>query len=46
MLGEDMEDEQLANIGDVLVSMVGIKIDCWVRWSKMTNNRVRAIGHG
>ena len=27
----------LANIGDVLVSMVGIKIDCLVRQSMMTN---------
>ena len=27
----------LANIGDVMVSMVGIKIDCLVRQSMMTN---------
>ena len=27
----------LANIGDVMVSMVRIKIDCLVRWSMMTN---------
>ena len=27
----------LANIGDVMVSMVGIKIDCLVRRSTMTN---------
>ena len=27
----------LANIGDVMVSMVGIKIDCLVRWSVVTN---------
>ena len=27
----------LANIGDVMVLTVGIKIDCLVRWSMMTN---------
>ena len=27
----------LANIGDVMVSMVRIKINCLVRWSMMTN---------
>ena len=27
----------LAGIGDVMVSMVRIKIDCLVRWSTMTN---------
>ena len=27
----------LANIGDVMVSTVGIKIDCLVRWSMMTS---------
>ena len=27
----------LANIGDVMVSTVGIKIDCLVKWSTMTN---------
>ena len=27
----------LASMGDVMVSMVGIKIDCLVRWSMMTS---------
>ena len=27
----------LANIGDVIILTVGIKIDCLVRWSMMTN---------
>ena len=29
--------KNLANIRDVMVSMVGIKIDCLVRWSTITN---------
>ena len=27
----------LASMGDMMVSMVGIKIDCLVRWSMMTS---------
>ena len=37
----------LVNIGDVMVSMARIKIDCLVRWSMMDDQYcVRAIGHG
>ena len=36
-LEETWRTNSLANIGDVMVSMVGIKIDCLVRWSMMTN---------
>ena len=27
----------LASMGDVMVSMVRIKINCWVRWSMITS---------
>ena len=34
----------LVNIGDVMVSMVRIKIDCLVRWSMTTNTMSEQIG--
>ena len=36
-LEETWRTNSLANIGDMMVLMVGIKINCLVRWSMMTN---------
>ena len=36
----------LANIGDVMILMVGIKIDCLVRWSMMTNIMLEPLDVG
>ena len=36
----------LANIGDVMVSTVRIKINCLVRWSMMTNIMLEPLDMG